>query len=155
MQAALGGKLSCMLARLLKVAAVLDQRGAERSHGGVLLDRVAVRHDDRGGDAVAGGRQRDRLAVVAAGGADHTVEPGLAPHQFVQVDRAAAQLERADAAMVLVLDPGPCPEPGIEQRPAQGGRRWLHHGDDGAGSGDFFGAEKLHAVSGITVEMKG
>ena len=34
------------LARLLEVLAVLDQRDAERAHGGVLLHAVAMRHVD-------------------------------------------------------------------------------------------------------------
>ena len=40
-----------VLARLLEVAAVLDQLGAEAAHRGVLLGAVAVRHEDRDGHA--------------------------------------------------------------------------------------------------------
>ncbi len=39
-------------ARRLKVLAMLDQLGAERAHGAVLLDRIAPRHIDHRRNAV-------------------------------------------------------------------------------------------------------
>ena len=42
-----------VLARFLKIVAVLDERDAQRAHGGVLLHRVATRHNDGAGHAVA------------------------------------------------------------------------------------------------------
>jgi hypothetical protein len=44
---------------LLKILPVLDQLDAERIHGGVLFDAVAVRDDDDRMHAVPAGRQAD------------------------------------------------------------------------------------------------
>src|SRR4029077_9710793 len=45
-QTAVGSEVDCMLPRLVEIAAVLDQLGAKRTHGCVLLGGVAVRYDD-------------------------------------------------------------------------------------------------------------
>ena len=102
------GERRGVLARGLEVVAVLDQLGAERAHRGVLLDRVAVRHDDR---------RRARRARCAANAIDWPWlprvalttprSPGSRAQQRVEVDQPAAQLERADRRVVLVLDPRP------------------------------------------------
>ena len=54
-----------VLARLIEVAAELDDVGAERAHRGVLVRVVAERHDDRARHAFTLARERDRLTVVA------------------------------------------------------------------------------------------
>src|SRR6202034_1863843 len=66
-----------LLARRLKVLAVLDQIGAERPHRAVLLDRIAMRHVDRHRQAVAARRKSQTLAVIAPGGRYQTC--GLRP----------------------------------------------------------------------------
>jgi len=68
-----------LLASGLEVGAVLDQRGAERLHGGIFLARVAVRHVDHAAQTGAGGGKGHRLAVVATGRTDdarHRALPG-------------------------------------------------------------------------------
>ena len=52
--------------RLVEIAAVLDQFGAEAAHRRVLLDGIAVRHHDGDAQAGAGAGERERLAVIAA-----------------------------------------------------------------------------------------
>jgi hypothetical protein len=84
---------------------VLDERDAQRAHGGVLLDRVAVRHDDGAGHAVAARGPAHALAVVAARGADDFAGQRAALRELVKVGQAAADLERAHGRVVLVLDP--------------------------------------------------
>ena len=64
------------VARRIEIVAGLDQLRAERPHGRVLFDRIALRHDDGGGDAGLGGGQRDALAMIAARGADHAPSHG-------------------------------------------------------------------------------
>jgi hypothetical protein len=69
-RAALLGQVHGVLARFLEVVAMLDERDAQGAHGGVLLQRVAVRHDDGAGHAMAARGPAHALAVVAARGAD-------------------------------------------------------------------------------------
>jgi hypothetical protein len=88
-----------------KSLAVLDQRDAQRAHGGVFLDRVAVRHDDGAGHAVAARGPAHALAVVAARGADHFARQRAAPGELVEIGQAAADLEGAHGRVVLVLEP--------------------------------------------------
>ena len=64
-QAALVLQLLDALARLVEVAAELDQLGAVGAHRRVLLGIVAERRDDRARHALALHSERDRLAVVA------------------------------------------------------------------------------------------
>src|SRR5262245_21079740 len=90
------------LARLVEVAAELDQLGAIRAHRRVLLRVVAERHDDRAGNAFALTGERDRLAVIAGGRGDHTA-PFVGAETRDQVD-AAADLERPGRVVVLVFD---------------------------------------------------
>ena len=131
-QATFGGKLRRMLARLLEVLAMLDQRGTERAHRGVLLDRVRraarrsspQRRDSRPRSAIDW-PWLPRVALITPS------RPASRRSELVQVDRTAAQLERTDTGVVLVLDPRASAEPGVDQRPAQrrrgrlaAGRRW-------------------------------
>ena len=85
-----------------------------------------MRHGDHAAQAVAARREGDRLAVVAARGGDDAAHRGLAAHQCIHVDQAAAQLERADRCVVLVLDPDLGSERGAEQRPGVLRRRRQH-----------------------------
>ena len=91
--------------RGIEIVAFLDQLGAERPHGGILLHRIAKGHDDGGGDADPASGERDALAVIAAGGADRARDAGLLALQPVHVDQPATHLERAGRRVVLVLDP--------------------------------------------------
>ena len=93
------------LARGLKVVAMFDKVGAERLHGAIFLDRIAVRHQDRHRQAVAARRQRRRS------GRDCRASPrsarrfaDVAALQAVDIDQAAAHLEGAGRGVVLVLD---------------------------------------------------
>ena len=91
-------------ARRLKILAMLDQLGAERAHGAVLLDRIAPRHIDHGRNAVAAGRESEALPVIAARGGNDPGRIRPLPLQPVEIDQPAAHLEGADRRVVLVLD---------------------------------------------------
>ena len=106
-----------VLACGLKVGAMLDQLDAERAHRRVLLERVAVRHDDGCREPMQACREADRLTMVAARRADHTTTVRLALSQRVEINEAAAQFERADRRVVLVLDPHLGADPPTEQGP--------------------------------------
>src|SRR5205085_10791248 len=101
---ALGRELDRTGLRLVEVAAVLDQLGPERQDGGVLLDRIAVRHPDRQLHPGARAREGERLAVIAAGRADDARDMRTLAFEAVDVDKAAADLEGAGRRVVLVLD---------------------------------------------------
>jgi hypothetical protein len=141
------GQHGRMLGRGLEVLAVLDQFDAQRAHGGVLLDRVAVRHHDGRGQAMAARREAQRLAMVAARGADHVARPGLLARQRLEVGQAAADLEGADRRVVLVLGPQLRAQAPLEQRPGvlRRGRHGRVHGGErgfhffaGESHGDHF-----------------
>ena len=100
----------------LEILAMLDHLRAPGAHGGVLLDRVAVRDPDLDRNAVAAGREGDRLAVVAARGRGDPRRPA-APPEIVEVDQPPAQLEGARGGVVLVLQPDLGPRPRAQQRP--------------------------------------
>ena len=88
----------------LKVLAMLDQFGAERAHGAVLLDRITLRHIDHGRNAVAAGREGKALPVIAARGGNDPGRVRPLPLQPVEIDQPAAHLEGADRRVVLMLD---------------------------------------------------
>ena len=88
----------------LKVLAMLDQFGAERAHGAVLLHRIAARHINHGRNAVAAGRERKALPVIAARGGNDPGRIRPLALQPVEIDQPAAHLEGADRRVVLVLD---------------------------------------------------
>ena len=98
-------------ARRLKILAMLDQFGAERAHGAVLLDRIAPRHIDHGRNAVAAGREGEALPVIAARGGNDPGRVRPLPLQPVEIDQPAAHLEGADRRVVLVLDHDVSAEP--------------------------------------------
>ena len=110
-------------ARRLKILAMLDQFGAERAHGAVLLDRIAVRHIDHGRNAVAAGREGEALPVIAARGGDDPGRVRPLALQPVEIDQPAAHLEGADRRVVLVLDHDGRAEPLRQQRPRMRRRR--------------------------------
>ena len=120
-----GGQLDGVLACFLEFAAVFNEGGAQRAHGGVLLARVAVRHDDGAGHAVFTRGPADALAVVAPGGADHLARQGVCAGELVEVGQAAADLEGAHRRVVLVFDPAVGAQAFAEQRPAFMGCGWF------------------------------
>lgn len=94
---------SQLFARLVEVAPVEDQLGAETMHGG-NLDRVRLLgYADRRLNAEAAGGIGDRLAVVPGRGRDHSALVLLRAELRDQVD-PVPDLEGADRLMVLVLD---------------------------------------------------
>ena len=95
----------------LKVLAMLDQFGAKRAHGAVLLDRIAPRHIDHRRHAVTAGRERKTLPVIAARGGNDSGRIRPLPLQPVEIDQPAAHLEGADRRVVLVLDHDASAEP--------------------------------------------
>jgi hypothetical protein len=94
-----------VLAAVLEVVAVFDQRDAQGAHGGVFLHRIAVRHDDGAGHAVGARGPADALAVVAARGADDFAGECAGLRQLLEIGQPAADLEGAHRRVVLVLDP--------------------------------------------------
>ena len=107
----------------LKVLAMLDQFGAERAHGAVLLDRIAARHINHGRNAVAAGREGEALPVIAARGGNDPGRIRPLPLQPVEIDQPTAHLEGADRRVVLMLDHNARAEPLAEQRPGMRRRR--------------------------------
>ena len=93
-----------MLLRLVEIAAVLDELGAEAAHRRVLLDRIAVRHHDEDGKPGTAAGERERLAVIAAGRAHDADGVGPRTLEPVGIDEPAAHLEGAGRRVVLVLD---------------------------------------------------
>ena len=89
LEAALGRDDAGMLARLLEVAAVLDQLGAEAAHGGVLLAAVAVRHEDHDRHAERPAGVGEALAVVAARRRDDACDVRPLAPQAIEVDESA------------------------------------------------------------------
>ncbi len=122
-QAALRRQGLRVLVGLLEVGAIFDQLGAERRHRRVFLRVVAAGNDDHRFQADPTGGKGDALAVVAAGGADHPGHVRLLATQRVHVDEAAADLERTDRRMVLVLDPHLAAGAAAQQRPTDLRRR--------------------------------
>ena len=111
----------------LKVLAMLDQFGAERAHGAVLLHRIAARHINNGRNAVAAGREGEALPVIAARGGNDPGRIRPLPLQPVEIDQPAAHLEGADRRVVLMLHPdfAACAlgkqRPGVLRRRRHGG----------------------------------
>ena len=122
-QAAGLGQFEGMLVGGLEVVALLDQLGAESAHGTVLLDAIAVGDDDGGAEPLPGRSVGDALPMVAAGRGDDAADIGVFLTQRVHVDEAAADLERANRRVVLVLDPEFATVALGQQRPATLGRR--------------------------------
>ncbi len=100
-----------MLVGGLEIVALLDQPRPKPDHRPVLLDAVAMRYHDRGGEAEAGGGIGDALPVIAAGSGHHPAQLRLGAPDLVEIDEPAAQFERADRGVVLVLDPNFGPDP--------------------------------------------
>ena len=141
------GQLRRVLERGLEIVPDLDEPSAEPYHRPVLLDAVAVRDDDRRIDPQPRGGERDALPVIAGGRGHHAANLRLRPPDRVEIDKAAADLERADRRMVLVLDPQLRADPPRQQRPAiLRGRR--HHPMDERGR-SFQGIEIDHHRAGI------
>src|SRR5271155_3700072 len=88
---------------LVKVAAVLDQLGAEQSNRTILGRIVASRHDDRAVDSEPASRIRQRLTVIARRASeDSSVALGLGERAH-EID-APANLERSGRLMILVFE---------------------------------------------------
>ncbi len=134
LEAALFRNLRGALLGLVEIPPVLDELGAERAHGGVLLGRIAVRHHDRDRHVFLRAREGERLAMVAARRGDHALHVRALAREPVEIHEPAAHLEGADRGVVLVLDHDiharACPQqrPGILRRRRHGG---AHDGQDG------------------------
>ena len=103
-QVALGRDRDRVRFGFVEIAAVLDQLGAEGAHGRVLFDRVSIRNHDAHSDTCTRGCKRERLAMVAARCADHAFALRPLAHGTIDIDEPAAQFERPDGSVVLVLD---------------------------------------------------
>ena len=145
MQAVLLGEPNRMLTRLLEVAPMHDQLGAESLHRGVLVRAVAFRDGDRDRYAVRTSGVGQRLAVVAARGGDHATHRAFGVKQPRNVDQSAAHLEGAGRSGVLVLDPSRCAGNFLQQRPAVR-RRHRHMRPHDSQGGVEFGARD-HGMS--------
>ena len=123
MQAARFREPHRFLARGLKVMPELDELGAERAHGGVLLARIALRREDRHLQAGAPPGEGEALAVIAARRRDEAPRLRLAPHERVDISEPAAHLEGARRLVVLVLHHDLGLKPLGEERPGKSRRR--------------------------------
>src|SRR3984885_12622666 len=113
--AVLGGQLLAVLAGLVEVAPVQHHLGAEGLHR-LHLHRVGLlrcAHDRAHAEQVR--RVGDRLAMVAGRRRDHA-RAALRRAELAHQVHAAADLERADWLVVLVLDPGPRAGQLVERR---------------------------------------
>ena len=106
-----------VLARLVEVPSMLDDRRAERSHRGVLVGVVAQGNHDRARHAFEPARERDRLAVIAGRRGNHAA--ALVGRQVGDEVQPAANLERAGRIVVLVLDEQAQPGLRVEERVRQ------------------------------------
>src|SRR5258705_6464086 len=113
---ALGRDLRGYLRCFLKIPPPFDQLDAERLHGGILLDAVAVRNDDHRWNSIAQSSEADGLSVIPPGGGYDSGRLSRAG-QFVEVDKASTQLECTCWRMVLVLYPHCCSGSCVQQRP--------------------------------------
>ena len=105
------------VARHLEIVAMLEQSRAECPHRGILFHAVAMRHDDGHWHVVASAGPGQRLTMIAArGGHDTWYMRPFTPQAF-RVDQAAAQFERADRRVVLMLHPHLCATALRQQRP--------------------------------------
>ncbi len=107
------------LARLVEIAAVLDQLGPERAHRRVLFRRIAIRYDDGAGNAVAARGEGEALSMVAARRADDAGQSRLARRQLCEQIESAADLECAGRRVVLVLHPDVAARAARQQRPVR------------------------------------
>jgi hypothetical protein len=101
--AVLVGELLAMLARIVVVAAVKDELGAEAAHRGHLHRVRVLGYADRRLHAEETGGEGERLAVVSGRGGDDAAPALIRGELRDQVD-AAPHLEGADRLVVLVLD---------------------------------------------------
>src|SRR4051812_32343789 len=129
-----GGAAIRLFASGLKVLTMLDEFGAQRLHGAILLDRIAARHQDRHGHAVTARGEGQALAMIAARRRDQSRGAGaLAPHP-VDIDQSAAHLEGCGRRVVLMLDDHACTEAFRQQRPRMRRRRLHRRSDHGMGA---------------------
>ena len=112
-----------LFARGLEVGAVLDEVGAERAHGGVLLRGIPLRHDDGDRKAEPPPGEGEALTVIAARRGNQPRGVRRAPAEPVDERHSAAHLEGAGGMMVFVLDDDLGAEPAREQRPGERRRR--------------------------------
>ena len=113
--AVLGGEALAVLAGRVEVLSVHDQLGAERPHRSEL-DRVRILGDaDARGDAVEARRIGDRLSMVSRRRRDQPARPLVLGELRDEVD-PAANLERPDRLVVLVLHPDLGTEQLVETR---------------------------------------
>src|SRR6476660_4370578 len=116
-QAAFFCELYCMLARSLKVFAMLDQLGAERAHGGILLAAVAVWHDDGRRHRATRGSEGNRLTMVAARRTDDTRGSVVRTRKLVEVNQATAHFESTERRVIFMFCPDLRAQRLAKQRP--------------------------------------
>ena len=114
---AFGCQLRGKLERLLEVLPMDNELRALRGHRAIFLFAVAMGNHDQGLQSMQSRSHSHALTMVASRGRNNTFEPRLRLLQPVHVDQCAAQLERSNRGVILVLQPGLGPEPLIQQRP--------------------------------------
>src|SRR6266550_3314786 len=114
---ALGGNLVRELSTLLKIAPLLNDFHAERSHRSVFFNAIVDRHYDRGRNSVLTCGESDGLAVISS--CRRNQAGGLATRaaKLVDVDETTAHLEGAGRSVVFVLYPDGRAHTGVEQWP--------------------------------------
>src|SRR5688500_17729014 len=119
MQTACGRNMFRVFERRLEIVSVFNQVCPERPHRAVLLSAVAKWHDDCRAEATPHCGERDGLPVIAARGRNHAAALRLTPTEPRHVRERAANLERADGRVILVLHPKLAPGARIEKRPRE------------------------------------
>src|SRR5437588_12478306 len=89
-----------MQASRVVIAALLDQLGAQRANGSVLVRVVSLRDHDRAGDVEKTGSIGERLAMIAGGARDYAASLDVVGQPGHEVN-TAANLEGRRGRMVF------------------------------------------------------
>ena len=114
--------------------AMFDQGCAERSHGRIFFQRIAVGDDDRGLEPRGSGGAHLRLAVIATGCGDDAGDMRVRTAEPVDLGDRPAHLERPGRRVIFMLYPEFASRARGQQRPGIL-RGWRHLGMDHRGSG--------------------
>ncbi len=124
MQTFRGRDTKCLMFRFVEVFAELHQLGAEGGDGGILVERIILRHVNGCWKAGAGGRKSDGLAMIAARRGNHARDIGIFFAKSIQVHQSATDFEGAGRRVIFMLDPYGTTGTSLELRPGVLRRGW-------------------------------
>jgi hypothetical protein len=115
--AALSANFICSFVGFLEVTTVLYDFNPECPHSGIFLNAVTVWDDNRGTNTVSPRGEADRLAMIARGRRHDTLGFIAISAKLMQVNQTTTDFERAGRSVIFVLDPDPCADSLLEERP--------------------------------------